>query len=146
MKAEASCFVDAPAQAIYDLLADYRDGHGRILPIRYFPKLEVLEGGKGHGTVVKTTTRVLGTSRDFRMRVSEDEPGRVLSEHDLDSDLVTRFVIDPADPNLSRVTIATTWTRRDGVAGWIEAQLMRLLMQGMYRAELAQLMRLFPVN
>jgi hypothetical protein len=35
MRVEADLRIDAPAERIYPLIADYRSGHPRILPPRY---------------------------------------------------------------------------------------------------------------
>jgi len=48
----ASALIPAPAQKVCDLIADYRDGHPRILPKPYFVSMEVEQGGYGAGTVI----------------------------------------------------------------------------------------------
>ncbi len=49
LHASAERTIPAPAAAVYALLADYRDGHPRILPPA-FSDLTVLQGGIGAGT------------------------------------------------------------------------------------------------
>jgi hypothetical protein len=42
-----SAIIHAPAARVYDILADYRQHHPRIVPPEYFRKIEVVEGGVG---------------------------------------------------------------------------------------------------
>jgi len=49
----AAARVNAPAQRVYDMIADYRNGHPRIIPPKYFTSLDVEEGGVGDGTVIR---------------------------------------------------------------------------------------------
>src|SRR5215204_3004132 len=57
----AAARVNAPARRVYDMIADYRNGHPRIVPPKYFTSLDVEEGGVGDGTVIRFTMRVLGS-------------------------------------------------------------------------------------
>ena len=50
--ATASKQIHAPAEVIYEILADYRSKHPLILPKPYFLYLDVEEGGAGAGTIV----------------------------------------------------------------------------------------------
>jgi len=43
---EARAPVHAPADRVYDLIADYRNGHPRIVPPKYFRNLVVERGGR----------------------------------------------------------------------------------------------------
>ena len=129
----------APASVVYGLLADYRDGHPRILPRRWFGPLVVERGGTGAGTQIRFTMRVLGRERPAWGVVSEPEPGRVLVESYPDSGVVTRFTVVPAGAAAADVTIATELPTRRGVAGAIERALTTRLLQRIYRDELAQL-------
>lgn len=139
IRAQTTAIITAPPAAVWSIIADYRQGHPSILPPRYFAGLDVEEGGVGEGTVFRVHMRVLGSIRTMRMRVSEPEPGRVLEEADLDSDMVTRFTLDPLDDGRTSVTIATTWLPRPGVSGLIDRAVTPSLMRLVYSAELAQL-------
>ena len=44
---EVEGVIDAPAQEVYDIIADYENGHPHILPKEHFSDLTVEEGGKG---------------------------------------------------------------------------------------------------
>ncbi len=50
----ASSFIRAPASQVYAIIADYRNGHPRILPQPYFVSLNVDQGGIGAGTAITT--------------------------------------------------------------------------------------------
>jgi hypothetical protein len=136
----ASAIAGAPARLVYAILADYRNGHGQILPQEYFPQFEVEEGGVGAGTVIRFQISVLGSLKTFRASVEEPEPDRVLVETDLASGARTTFTVLPvADGARTRVTISTELVRRGGVAGLIDRSLTRYLLRRIYRRELRQL-------
>ena len=134
----ATAFVSAPAPRVYALLADYHGGHPRILPPRWFAALHVEEGGTGAGTRIRVHMRVMGRERVMRMQVSEPEPGRVLAERDLDTGALTTFRVAPG-PGGTRVTIATEWTPRRGLRGWMERRAAPRFLRRVYAAELQRL-------
>lgn len=134
-----SAQVDAPAAVVYELIADYRSGHPRIVPPEYFSNLTVEEGGYGAGTRIRFDMKVLGTTRRGVMVVEEPEPGRVLVERDPAGGAVTTFIVDPSGPRACRVTIATALPRRSGIAGAIERFVSRRLLRKVYRAELSRI-------
>ena len=80
---------------MYRILADYRDGHPRILPRPPFVDLEVERGGVGAGTIIRFRMKSFGRIRNVRAEIAEPEPGRILLETDLDTEAVTRFVVEP---------------------------------------------------
>lgn len=132
-------YVPAPSAEVYALLADYRNGHPRILPEEFFAGLEVEEGGVGAGTRIRVGVRVFGSVQTLRLEVSEPEPGRVLAERDVASGAVTSFTVDP-DGRGSRVTIAVDWQPR-GVVGWVQSRFLPGYLRRLYPAELAKLAR-----
>jgi hypothetical protein len=136
---EAATFAATPEQ-IYAVISDYRHHHPQILPSPYFDKLEVEEGGQGAGTVFRAEMNVFGVKQAFRMRVTEPEPGRKLVESDLGTDLVTTFSIKPTgDARQTELEIATNWTPKPGLAGWIERATAPTIMRMIYRKELRKL-------
>ena len=131
--------VPAPASAVYAVLADYREGHPAILPKRHFPSFAIEEGGIGAGTVIRFAFYLPGARRTVRALVAEPEPGRILSERDLDNGAVTRFLVEPtADEWVTRVTIETTWDK-PGFAGWVERWLAPSFLHRVYDEELSNL-------
>jgi len=118
--------VPAPAARVYALIADYRKGHPRILPPRYFGSLEVLAGGVGAGTEIRFQMRVLGTRRTLRAMITEPEPGHVLVESYPESGTVTTFTVAPDAPGRqTTVTIATELPKGTGILSTFEQWLAR---------------------
>jgi len=136
---EATAEIHAPAPDAYKMIADYNDGHKRIIPAQYFQNLEVEHGGYGEGTLIRYDLRALGTTHHARARVTEPEPGRVLVETDLDKGAVTHFIVEPLGASRSRVTITTDLPTRDGMLGWVERAMTGRFLKRVYAEELAQL-------
>lgn len=138
--AEATAVIPARPEVVYAILADYRHGHPHILPKPYFTKLEVEQGGTGAGTIIRVYMRVMGSERIFRQAVSEPEPGRVLVEKDLDTDLATTFTVNPVyGGKQAQVQIATEWQARPGILSAIEKFMTSRMLRSIYRKELRQL-------
>jgi hypothetical protein len=138
---KASARMDAPAEVVYSIIADYRNGHPHILPKQYFEWLEVEQGGRGEGTVIRFQMRVLGQTRVLRAAVTEPEPGRVLVETDTSGDgPVTTFIVEPEESG-SHVTFSTELTSAGGPLGLLERFVLRRVLRRIYAAELRQLAR-----
>ena len=136
----AEAVVSAPAEVAYALIADYRDGHPRILPRPPFVSLDVERGGTGDGTVIRYQMRILGRTRTFRAAIAEPEPGRVLTETDLDTGAVTTFTVIPVeDGRRSRITITTRPETHGGLLGAAERFLVTRLLQPVLRREIEQI-------
>lgn len=140
---KASAKLDAPAEVVYAIIADYRKGHPQILPRPYFEWLEVEQGGRGEGTVIRFQMRVLGQTRVLRAAVTEPELGRVLVETDTGgAGPVTTFTVEPeAEGSGSEVTISTELTTSGGLTGFAERAVLRRLLRRIYARELEQLSR-----
>jgi hypothetical protein len=131
--ASVTRIIPAPAEVIYNTIADFRSLHSRILPKPYFQSLEVEEGGFGEGTVTRFRMSLLGQTQQFRTRISEPEPGRVLVETDLNSGTPTTFTVIPLTGEArTQVTISTELKNR----GAVEAFIAKWMLQKVYRAEL----------
>ena len=136
---KASAPVGAPAEVVYNIIADYRKGHPHILPRKYFEWLEVEQGGRGEGTVIRFQMRVLGQTRVLRAAVTEPELGRVLVETDTGGvGPVTTFTVEPTDSG-SHVTFSTELTSAGGLLGIAERFVLRRILRRIYAAELKQL-------
>jgi polyketide cyclase/dehydrase/lipid transport protein len=138
----ASAVIPARRERVYALIANYNDGHPRIVP-KQFSNLVVEQGGVGAGTVIRFQMSVFGKKQTYRAAITEPEPGRVLVETYFDSNgTVTTFTVDqgpaPAD---SRVTISTELRVRSGFLGIIEKAFATLLLRPMYVHELENLAR-----
>lgn len=135
----ASALIEAPAQQLYDIIADYHHGHPRILPQPPFVSLAVEQGGVGAGTVIRVEMRALGRLQTFRAVVTEPVPGRVLVETN-DTGYITTFTVEPrAEGRQAYVTIATEMAGRAGLWSALERWFVTRLMQPVYVKELEQL-------
>ena len=72
------------------------------------------------------------------MKVAEPEPGRILTESDACSSLVTRYTVAP-EGSKSLVRISTTWEGWGGVGGFFERLFAPRVMRGIYADELERL-------
>ncbi len=133
----AEALVDAPAETVYGYLADMREHHPRFLPAA-FSDFQVESGGVGAGTVTRFKVTAGGRTRGYHMRVDEPLPGRVLTESDTESSLVTTYTVAPEHES-SRVRIETSWEGAGGVGGFFERLFAPRAMKGIYAEELAKL-------
>jgi uncharacterized protein YndB with AHSA1/START domain len=129
--------ISAPAETVYSYLADMREHHPKFLPPA-FSAFTVESGGVGAGTVTRFKTTAGGRTREYRMEVSEPEPGRVLQENDTNSSLITTFTVTPAGDS-SRVRIETSWDGAGGIGGFFERTFAPRVMRGIYDDELERL-------
>jgi uncharacterized protein YndB with AHSA1/START domain len=129
--------IDAPADAVYGYVADMRDHHPHYLPPA-FSDFRVESGGVGAGTITRFKVTAGGRSREYRMRVDEPEPGRVLTESDTDSSLVTTTTVTPRDGG-SVVQISTSWNGAGGIGGFFERTFAPRAMRPIYADELDRL-------
>lgn len=137
VRASAEGMVAAPPGAVYGYLADMTEHHPRFLPPA-FSGFSVESGGVGAGTTVRFTVSAGGRSRAYHMVVAEPEPGRVLTETDTSSSLVTTFTVTPKD-GASMVEIVTTWKGAKGVGGFFERTFAPRVMRKIYLDELQRL-------
>jgi uncharacterized protein YndB with AHSA1/START domain len=136
----AAAIIQAPAQRVYAIIADYRDGHPRILPKPYFVSLTVEQGGSGAGTVVTFQMKVMGSLRTFHSVITEPEPGRVLVETDSSAGSVTTFTVDPReDGQAAFVSITTELQIPDGFFGKMQGWMTTRTLRPIYVKELEQL-------
>ena len=133
----ATARVHATPERAYRIIADYREGHPRILP-KQFTSLVVEQGGVGAGTVIRCEMRLMGQKQTFRATVTEPEPGRVLRETIFEGDpLVTTFTVVPVSGGREcDVTIQSTVPVKPGVRGMIERFFVPRLLAPMYQEEL----------
>jgi len=101
--------------------------------------MTVEQGGRGVGTVVRLTVRIMGTDRVSHHTVTEPQPGRVLMEAATDGSTVTTFTIEPFSAAQSRVTITTDFKASPGIMGMLEKLTTPAVARRMYREELSKL-------
>ncbi len=131
--------VQAPAERVYGILADYERHHPKILPPA-FTDFQVETGGVGEGTVIRYTVKAGGRARTARQRVTEPQPGRILREADFDDSAVTIFTVTP-DGDQTHVHIETTYTGMRGPLGALERILAPRVLGKLYADELSRLNR-----
>jgi uncharacterized protein YndB with AHSA1/START domain len=129
--------VDAPAETVYRYIADMREHHPRFLPPA-FSDFRVESGGVGAGTVLHYKVTAGGRTREFRTKVAEPEPGRVLTESDTNSSSVTTFTVSPQGA-ASLVRISTSWDGAGGIGGVFERMFAPRVMRAIYADELKRL-------
>lgn len=129
--------VDAPADVVYRYIADMREHHPRFLPPA-FSDFRVESGGVGAGTITRFTVTAGGRTREYRMKVDEPDPGRVLTESDTGSSLVTTTTVCPRD-GASLVRISTAWDGAGGIGGLFERLFAPRVMRAIYADELERL-------
>jgi hypothetical protein len=129
--------VGAPPDTVYRYLADMRDHHPRFLPPA-FSDFQVESGGIGAGTVTRFKLTAGGRTREYRMKVAEPEPGRVLTESDLDSSAVTTFTVS-AQGSVSLVRISTAWDGAGGIGGLFERMFAPRVLRAIYADEIKRL-------
>ena len=129
--------VDAPAETVYRYIADMRDHHPHFLPPA-FSDFQVESGGVGAGTVSRFTMTAGGRTREYRMKIAEPEPGRVLTESDMNSSAVTTFTVSPQG-GASLVRISTAWDGAGGIGGFFERMFAPRVLRAIYTDELRRL-------
>lgn len=139
IEAKESATLNARPQDVYAIIADYHNGHPRIVPPETFSDMQVEQGGYGEGTVIRFKMKSLGVVQEFHHHVTEPEPGRVLVEQDIDSPqhVVTTFTVTPVENGQkSHVEITTVMNASPGVRGVIERFVVSVLNPRVYRKEL----------
>lgn len=128
--------IDAPGKTVYGYLANLQE-HRQFLPPA-FSDFQIEAGGVGAGSIVRFKVSAGGRERSYRMTVSEPEPGRVISESDSNSSLVTTFTVTPQGA-IARVRIFTSWDGAVGIGGFFERLFAPRAMKKIYLDELARL-------
>ena len=94
----------------------------------------------GAGTLHSFKMTAGGRARRFRMQVAEPDPGRVLTESDERSSMVTIWVVTPEGPGC-RVRVETRWQGAGGVGGLFERLFAPRVLRRLYAEELERLDR-----
>jgi len=133
----ASAILEASVADLYHILADYCHAHPAILPKPYFERLEVEQGGRGAGTVFRLGMNLLGQMHVFHGIVTEPVPGRVLIETDFATGQRSIFTLEPLPvPGRTRVTLASDFQVRSGLAGRLERYLSPSIYRRILRMQL----------
>jgi hypothetical protein len=138
--------IDASPEEVYAALTDYKNKRPRMLTPNFLD-YTVEQGGHGSGTVISYRLRAAGRERPYRMQVNEAIPGRVITEHDQNSSLVTRWSVLPLNGGQkSRVTIESEWEGGSGIGGFFERTFAPLGLRKIYDNVLAMLLLLVQTS
>lgn len=119
VRAVTSRQVHAPAQVVFDALADYAGVRPGILPEQY-SGFAVREGGVGAGTVAQWRLRATSKRvRDVVATVSVPAP-LTLVETDANSSMVVTWSVAARGEGASTVTVRAVWNGAGGVGGFFE--------------------------
>jgi hypothetical protein len=92
----------------------------------------------GAGTILRYKLTAGGRTREYRTKIAEPEPGRVLTESDTGSSAVTTFTVSPQGP-ASLVQISSTWDGAGGIGGLFERIFAPKVLRAIYTDELKRL-------
>ena len=129
--------VEAPAETVYRYIADMREHHPRFLPPA-FSDFRVESGGVGAGTITRYKLTAGGRTREYRTKIAEPDPGRVLTESDTGSSAVTTFTVSPQG-TASLVQISTAWDGAGGIGGLFERMFAPRVLRAIFTDELSRL-------
>ena len=129
--------VEAPADTVYRYIADMREHHPRFLPPA-FSDFRVESGGVGAGTITRYKLTAGGRTREYRTKIAEPAPGRVLTESDTGSSAVTTFTVSPQG-TASLVQISTAWDGAGGIGGLVERMFAPRVLRAIFTDELSRL-------
>ena len=129
--------VEAPADTVYRYIADMREHHPRFLPPA-FSDFRVESGGVGAGTITRYKLTSGGRTREYRTKIAEPAPGRVLTESDTGSSAVTTFTVSPQG-TASLVQISTAWDGAGGIGGLFERMFAPRVLRAIFTDELSRL-------
>ena len=92
----------------------------------------------GAGTITRFKLTAGGRTREYRTKIAEPEPGRVLTESDTGSSAVTTFTVSPHGA-ASLVQISSTWDGAGGIGGLLERIFAPRVLRAIYTDELKRL-------
>jgi len=92
----------------------------------------------GAGTITRFKLTAGGRTREYRTKIAEPEPGRVLTESDTGSSAVTTFTVSPQG-TASLVQISTAWDGAGGIGGLFERMFAPRVLRAIFTDELSRL-------
>jgi len=112
--------IDAAPKTVYAILSDYKTQRPLMLTPNFLDYI-VAQGGTGAGTEVHYRLRAAGRERPYHLRIDVPMDGRIITERDRGSSLVTTWTLDPVnDGRRTKVSIDSTWEGSEGVGGFFE--------------------------
>ena len=131
--------VAATPEEVWACLTDYRKRRPQMLT-NNFRNYTVEKGGTGAGTVISYRFNAANRERFYRMLVSEPSRGKVLTESDEGSSLVTTWTLTPTENNQqTRVQLSTDWEGGKGIGGFFEKTFAPMGLRRIYEEMLGKL-------
>ncbi len=131
--------IAAKPEEVWAFLTDYRNKRPQILT-NNFLNYTVEKKGNGAGTIISYRLHAARRERLYRMLVAEPSKGRVLTESDEGSSLVTTWTLFPrANNQQTRVQLSTDWEGGKGVGGFFERTFAPMGLRRIYKEMLGKL-------
>jgi hypothetical protein len=136
--------INARPADVYAVLTDYEGKHAQILTPNFLD-YTVEKGGRGDGTIVRYRLRAARRERPYRMLIQEAVKGRVITESDTNSSLVTTWTVLPQEHGQqTMVRVASEWEGGSGVGGFFERLFAPLGLRRIYARMLESLGNTVP--
>jgi hypothetical protein len=133
--------VDARPEEVYDTLKDYKHKRPKILTPNFLG-YQVKRGGVGNGTEVDYLLKAAGRERPYHMQVDETVKGKVLTERDTNSSLITRWTLLPVKGGKkTQVSLSSEWEGASGIRGFFERAFAPMGLRRIYGSMLSMLAR-----
>jgi hypothetical protein len=95
---EDSLTIPVGADIVYNIISDYNQHHGNIIPPHLSGSIDVVRGsGVGSGTRIACTFRIFGQTGTLLMDVSEltgQDGTRIVQEIDSRAKNITQFIVN----------------------------------------------------
>ncbi|WP_143462354.1 SRPBCC family protein [Levilactobacillus enshiensis] len=135
--AQAADTIHVPAATLYTLLADPQL-HAQFQD-KPFYDFRIEKNVKGADAIVSFKIDFASGTINFRMVVSEPEPGRKIVWTDTnETGLVTTYTITNQGDQ-SHLEISSEWNGQDGVIGMLEKIISPVRMKSVYKKELSRI-------
>jgi hypothetical protein len=103
---------------------------------------QVKRGGVGNGTEVDYRLKAAGRERPYHMQVDETVKGKVLTERDTNSSLITRWILLPVkNGKKTQVSLSSEWEGTGGIRGFFERAFAPMGLRRIYGSMLSMLAR-----
>lgn len=137
--AQSERVIAARPEEVYATLIDYQHKRPAILTPNFLD-YTVESGGNGEGTVIRYRLQAAGRERPYHIQVSEPVKGKVITEKDTNSSLLTTWTLTPVqNGQQTKVQIASEWEGAGGIGGFFEKTFAPKGLQRIYDQMLAQL-------
>ncbi len=131
--------VDARPEKVYEVLTDYQGKRPQMLTPNFLD-YTVEQGGHGNGTIIRYRLRAARRERPYHIHVDESVKGKIITERDTNSSLVTTWALSPLkDGEQTKVQIVSEWEGRGGTKGFMERAFAPLGLSRIYGRMLSRL-------